>query len=325
MAWKKKPRALLLTGFEAVVVVTLALLAMANPGSPKPGGGGPAYSGGFSSGSWDGSTPLDQDHYKFAIIDASVGTMISLCSSYSTAVYSHFADAAQAVHSPGDPVHAFWFLISNYRASQPRSSGGCGLNLTPYQWGETQADWFLFCVATTCGSGTVSPGTVSQMFGDVEIIGSGPACTAPDGTYLPSPDGPMWLCDTPAHNRDVIKGFADTLKAGHYNEAYNGVYTGRGAWPQIVNGAESSSVGTEMVWMASMCASQGQLNDQAQYFRDRGFYIFSWQYVINDSSIPGCATCALTYSTAESQAKNAPVYIPRWDVWTNSSPNTVCQ
>lgn len=320
-----KRRGLLRTAAEAAVVVILALLAMANPGSPKSPGVAPVYNGGFSSGSWDGTTSFNDGYYKFAIIDASVGSFSALCD-FSTAVYPHFADAvAKVVSTPGyQPVHAFWFLMSNFRASVPVSQGGCALNLTPSQWGQRQANYFLYYVALTGYSNTVS-----KMLGDVEIIGSGRSCTAPDGTYLPNPDGPMWRCDTKANNEAVIKGFVDTIAASHYagpdqNAASTGVYTSVGAWPRITDEVGASSVGAKNIWMASACASQQNLNVQAQYFADRDFYIFSWQYGLNDSSIPGCGTCELKYSDAETRAKAFPVYVPRWDVWTNSSPAVVC-
>lgn len=305
MASAIKRRGLLRTVAETMIVVVLALLAMANPGSTKSGGG-PPYSGGFSSASWNGSTAFDDDQYQYAIIDASTGVISDLCE-FLTAVDPDFAGAAQAVHdAPGyHPVHAFWFLTSSYMATNT-----CGFNLTPYQWGQQQANWFLFWVGISGYTGTVS-----QMFGDVEHVPDASACGG---------DLAGWECDTPDNNRKVIKGFEDALTAGHYNATYNGFYSSVGEWSQIADGGDASSVGTKNVWMASMCASQQQLDDQAQYFRELDYYIFSWQYTINDNSIPGCDTCALTYSDAESQAKNSSVYIHRWDVWTNSSPDIVC-
>jgi hypothetical protein len=303
MALAIKRRGLLRAGAETAAVAMLGLLAMANPFF-TPKGSGITYSGGFSSGSWSGSPAFNAASYKFGIIDASTGVISELCS-YSTATDDDFPGAAQAVYDGGAKVHAFWFLTSNYVATNT-----CSLNLTPYQWGNQQAQWFLTYIANSGYTGTVS-----QLFGDVERVSDAAACAG---------DLAGWLCDTPNNNGQVIKGFQDAITFVR-GSGRNGIYSSVGEWPQVTNGANDSSVGTKNVWMASMCASQQQLDDQTQYFAGLGYRIFSWQYVINDNFIPGCATCQLKYAEAERQAKDSSFYVPRWDVWTNSRPDIVCQ
>lgn len=283
------------------LVLTLAL-ATASLGTPKGGGAGPQA--GFSSGSWSGTPHFNKSHYEFGIIGAGEDTASELCSGPSS---DYLEDGVEALVDSNAKAHVFWFLISHYTAAEL-----CGYGGTPAQWGQLQAQRFIDAVDAHGLSSSIL-----YMIGDVEYAEDVAGCAAdPTGCCFVAEisDAAGWLCDSQSDNRTVIREFQETLDE-EYDSILHGVYTNPGHWPDITGGATAAQTGAVEVGMANYDPSQGILNTNAEYFRNKGFFIWGWQYT--DS-------CDMSYSEAEDLLHAASVDISRWDMWTNSSPNTVC-
>jgi hypothetical protein len=285
--------------------------------------------GGFSSGSWNG-TPDPNPAYHYGIVDASIGPTgtVTLCS-WPSALSPSFAGGEQTLLASGAPyLQAFWFLTSVAYARNVCSNA----TVTPADWGKRQADWFVDAMDSL-------PANVKQdiwtTFADIEIV---------------SDDIAQWGSAPTADNQAVISSFFAELSAQEGSCACGGlpgIYTGPSNWWDIIgiHNTDPSQpyLGAPWLWMSSWGADQTHLDQQDQWFTNSpgGYYIWSWQYTDTscDPSNPndtcsgsttegpgGSATyCWMTYDQAQMEAIQASPPIPAFDKWTNSAPDQVCQ
>lgn len=289
---------------QAIVIITLGLLAMANPGTVSPA----RHWGGFSSGGWDGVPAHDEDAYRFAILDAAAGLSYSdpgvLCA-LPGAANSDFLAGANAFKATGDPdVHVFWFLTSNLYASQV-----CGFSYTAAEWGYQQANNFILVLENW---GYTS--AINYLLADVEHA-AGTEC----GTDLA-----LWACqEDKALNREVVRGFMDRMNE---HSDWTGVYATVDGWETILGegigpaaphecnltpgGGSPCDVGAKYFWVAHYGATQPMIDADVTHLDALGFRLFSWQYTDD--------RCFIAETEAAASSKGAAVYLPRWDRWTNN-------
>ena len=267
-------------GVLAAMASTLLVCLSAAPASAQ------GVVGGFSSGSWNGSTSWSS-YYNYGIVQAGGMTSSSDCS-YPQDENTNFTGAASALNNAGLPVSAFLFLTSNYF-----STTVCGNSTSPMQWGEIQGSLF----ATILGNYN---GPLTRVLADVE-------------TGL----GADWTLDTQANNQQVIDGFNYEL-CNAFSYCSDGVYSNISDWQTIIGSNVAPYLDTSHFWLASWGPNQSQLNSQEDYFTTSpgGYSIFSWQYATS--------ACQISYSSAQTEASNASPQIPQFDKWTNTNPALVC-
>ncbi len=263
--------------------------------------------GGFSSGSWYGNNPpsgytaqpLPSALYHYGIIDASAGPCspgicppngIKLCGGAETFALSFPGGATTLLHA-GLPINAFWFITSLAYAHDV-----CSLNTDSVSWGTQQADWFAFAINSLPVDVRVD---VSSLFIDLESANGDPG---------------EWQIDK-ADNVPVINAFFGRL-CSSYSYCSAGVYAGADDFVSITGTPAPSALGASQVWMASFGPTKAELEQEEKTFTDAGYQIYSWQYTDDN--------CELPYDTAASDSDQAMPAIPKFDKWTNSTPDVVC-
>jgi hypothetical protein len=310
MASDVKPKAAIRRAFNAFAVIALSLLAATYLGS----------TGSFSSGSWNGNTQPYWTYYTTGFIDASTGSVSSLCN-VSSALNPNFVGGGNALAAHGQVVPTFWFLTSYHFGYYT-----CGDRHGAYGWGQQQAMNYLGAIYVYDLAGFT--GTISMLMGDVEHHG-GTTCAT---------DQPGWACDVNAQNTDVIRGFADWLNSHPIGNSTTGIYSSFSQWSSITfsysdgGPAHTSDVDTSWMWFASWGADQAHLNDQASRFHTSwGFNLYSWQYACGNSG-DLCDNpptyCQLSWQVASNEATSLIVYqqiqLIFFDKWTNYQPDIVC-
>jgi hypothetical protein len=300
----------------------------------------PIADAGWSSASWGGppqangngtAQQMPNSAYVFGIVGADWG---AYCTGSTN---PHLLTAIQNMMSSGRYFSVFWFVVGVDWAHD-----NCQYNLSAAsQWGIDQADRFANVLDATFQQ--APSGSLTEMaaaFADIEGVG---------GYWMMDPRNPV----TYQPDIDTISNFmAELCRRGYCS---NGIYTSESQWTAIVgdySGSPTPNFNTTRIWLANQGPpSIASLNTTQHYFDQSpgGFSIYSWQYASdycqpsnarlpcssqgagwaysNDSPsapISQGYDCHLTFSNAQYDAENASPPIPRFDKWTNTEPESLC-
>ena len=274
----------------------------------------PAAVGGFSTGGWYGTGGIAAG-YDFGVIDATVGSMGALCPwDYPPdEVAAHEESPAEvpglrALWNSGRTADVFFFLTGLYHVTD-QCTTHAPPELTAWQWGVIQADYFVQFVHDACQENPCQP--IDRYFGDVERVIDG------DTGY----DYAGW--EYSSDNALVVAAFENTLTGycgvngipqylcAYPNGFANGLYSNVGEMSAIPEIGPGYDLQTSTIWEAGYVYNDTPeyvINADEDFFTAVGWHVYSWQYANDD--------CNITYASAGAKAKAASPPIPRFDRWT---------